>query len=156
MSPGQPRKRTSGTSVVEFSLIVPWAIFLFVGAFDWGFYAHALISIEDATREAALYAANLSSGNPKTSTACSLVLNELSISANVANLSTCTSGTVSSSQPVGISLSCTTLDSLNAVKVTVTYQTLQLIPIPGVLSGQVTLTRSVELPMNNNSSCTVS
>ena len=141
---------------MEFSLLLPWVVFLFVGAFDWGFFAHALISTENAARVGALYAANLSGGTPVTTTACGLVLNELSISANVAGQSTCTSGAVTSAHPVGISLTCTTLDSVNAVQVAVTYQTLQLIPIPGLLSGQATLYRTAKLPMKNNSSCTVS
>jgi Flp pilus assembly protein TadG len=140
---------------MEFALMMPWVIFLFVGAYDWGFYAHALISVEDATREAALYAANQSDGNPVTLTACSIVLSDLEISANVAGVTTCTSGAVTSSSPVGISMSCTTLDSVNAVKVAVTYQTLQLIPIPGALAGQMVLYRTAEMPMNT-SSCTVS
>lgn len=148
--------RTAGGSVIEFALLLPWLAFLFVGAFDWGFYAHALISTENATRVTALYAANLANGNPRTATACTLVLNELSIAANVAGLSTCTSGAVTSAAPVGVSLTCTTLDSLNAVKVAVTYQTLQLIPIPGLLVGQINLYRTSEMPMSNNSSCTIS
>ncbi len=150
------RGHSRGGSVIEFALLLPWVLFLFVGAFDWGFYAHALISTEDATRVAALYAANLSNGNPKTATACTLVLNELSIAANVAGLSSCTSGTVTNSQPVGVSLTCTSLDSLNAVQVAVTYRTLQLVPIPGLLTGQTTLYRTAEIPMNKNTSCSVS
>ena len=141
---------------MEFALLMPWVILLFVGAFDWGFYAHALISTEDATRSAAIYAANLANGNPVTATACTLVLNDLSISANVAGLSTCTSGAVTSAAPVGVSLTCTSLDSVNAVKAQVTYQTLQLIPIPGLLVGQTVLSRTAEMPMSKNSSCSVS
>ena len=150
------RRSARGGSIIEFSLLMPWLVFLFVGAYDWGFYAHALISTENAARVAALYAANLASGSPQTSKACTLVLNELSIAANVAGLNTCTSGAVSTSAPVAVSLSCTTLDSVNAVKVAVTYQTLQLIPIPGLLEGKATLYRVTEMPMNNNSSCSVS
>jgi hypothetical protein len=57
---------------------------------------------------------------------------------------------------VGVSWTCTTLDSINAVKLVVTYQTVQLIPLPGLLTGQITLYRSAEMPMNKNSSCTPS
>ena len=156
MQTGRLQKRTRGGSIIEFALLLPWILFLFVGAFDWGFYAHALISTEDATRVATLYAANLSNGNPKTSTACTLVLNELSVAPNVAGVSTCTTGAVTSSAPVGVSLTCKTLDSVNAVQTAVTYQTVALIPIPGLLAGQMTLYRTAEMPMNKNSSCTVS
>lgn len=150
------RKRSQcGASIIEFALMLPWIIFLFVGAFDWGFYAHALISTENAARVGAIYAANLSSGTPATSTACGLVLNELSIASNVAGLTTCGSGSsVTDAAPVAVSLTCTTLDSINAVQVAVTYRTVQLVPIPGLLTGKVTLYRTAQLPMNNNSSCT--
>jgi Flp pilus assembly protein TadG len=149
-------RRAKGGSVIEFALLLPWVLFLFVGAFDWGFYAHALISTEDATRVATLYAANLASGNPHTSTACALVLGELSITPNVAGVSTCTTGAVTNTQPVGVVLTCTTLDNINAVQVRVVYKTMQLIPIPGLLTGQTTLNRTAEMPMSKNSSCTIS
>lgn len=138
-------------------MMLPWIVFLFVGAFDWGFYAHALISTENAAWVASVYAANLSNGLPSTSTACGLVLKELSISTNVANLSTCNSGTsVTDAAPVAVSLTCTTLDSVNAVQVAVTYRTLQLVPIPGLLAGKATIYRVAELPMTGNSACTAS
>jgi hypothetical protein len=41
---------TAGGSALEFALLMPWYVFLFVGAFDWGFLAHALISTESAAR----------------------------------------------------------------------------------------------------------
>jgi Flp pilus assembly protein TadG len=141
--------------VVEFALLMPWMLFLFVGAYDWGFYAHALISTENATRVAALYGSNAPSGDVYWGNACTLVLQELSIAANVSGLSTCVNGsTVSSSSPVGVTVTCTSLDSISAVKIAVTYQTLQLIPIPGLLEGQATLYRITEMPMGNGNTCT--
>ena len=133
-------------------MLLPWIIFLFVGVYDWGFYAHALISAEDAARVAALYAAN--NGGGGTTTACTLVLNEMSISANVNGVSSCPTS-VTDSNPVGVSLTCTTLDSVNAVQAAVTYRTLQLIPIPGLLAGKVTLYRVAEAPIKGNGSCSV-
>lgn len=145
--------------MIELSLMLPWIVFLFVGAFDWGFYAHALISTESATRVAALYGANAANGNVSSSEICSLVLDELKIVANVSGLSSCT-GTLSNTQPVIVSTTCpaqsSSLDNLNTVQVTVTYQTLQLIPIPGLLEGQAILSRTVQFPMKNNNTCTVS
>jgi Flp pilus assembly protein TadG len=145
----QGRKHAKGASSIEFALLLPWIIFLFVGAFDWGFYAHALISTENATRVAAIYAANLGGGSISNSTACTLVLNELSIASNVAGVTSCT-GPVSDSQPVVVSVSCTTVDSVSSVQVGVTYRTVQLIPIPGLLEGKATLYRTATLPMNSN------
>jgi Flp pilus assembly protein TadG len=140
-----------GSSMIEFAFLMPWIIFLFVGAFDWGFYAHALISTENAARVAVVYAANLGGGSISKTTACNLVLNELSIAANVAGQTTCVWGTsVSSSSPVGVTETCTTIDSVSSVQVAVTYQTLQLIPIPGLLEGKATIYRTATLPMNPN------
>ena len=152
-------KRQRGGSVIEVSLLLPWIIFLFAGAFDWGFSAHALISTETA-RVSALYGANAASGSVSSSTVCSLVLDELYIGSNVANLTSCaTPGSINDTQPVGVSATCpgrlSAMGNLNTVQVQVAYRTIQLIPIPGLLSGKWTFTRTVQLPMANNTACTI-
>jgi len=40
--------------MVEFAMFLPWYLLLFIGAFDWGFFAHGLISTESAARVGAL------------------------------------------------------------------------------------------------------
>ncbi len=152
---GTSRRRRAGASLIEFSLLAPWVLFLFVGAFDWGFYAHGLISTENAARVAALYGANLSGGTVSNATACNIVLQELSVSSNVNGLVSC-SGPVSDAQPVVVALTCATLDSVNSIQVAVTYRTVQLIPIPGLLTGKTTIYRVAQLPMKNNSTCATS
>ena len=125
--------------MIETTLIFPWFVFLFVGVFDWGFFAHALISVESATRVAALYAAGQSSA-PSVSTLCPIVRNELKIAANVGDSLTC------ASSPLVVAVSSGTgPDSQTAYTISVTYTTLQLIPIPGLLNNQVTFTRSVQV-----------
>ena len=52
----RPRIAARGSSILEFTLLFPMFVFLFIGAFDWGFYIHALISAENAVRSAASYA----------------------------------------------------------------------------------------------------
>lgn len=147
-----------GSSVVEISLLLPWICFLFVGAFDWGFYAHALISVESAARVASVYGAGAASGQVSQSEACTLVLDELKIVANVQGLASCT-GTLSATQPVILTVTCpaptSSLDSLNYVQVAVQYQTVNLIPIPGILPGTTTLYRVAAMPMKGNHTCTV-
>ena len=91
------RRRQAGGSVVELSLMLPWFLFLFVGGFDWGFYAHALISTESAARVGALYGAGAPAGNVSSVTVCTLVLDEFKIVSNVTGLTTCT-GTLSASR----------------------------------------------------------
>ena len=152
----QPRgSRDRGQSVIEFTLMVPWLIFLFVGAFDWGYFSRALISAQSAARSAAVYGATLSSGTISSSTVCTVVLQQLGITANVAGLSGCT-GPISDSQPVVAASSCTSVAGINTFQVTVSYQTPQLIPIPGLLPGKVTINRTAQLPMKSNATCTIS
>jgi hypothetical protein len=44
--PGRERRerRRRGGSVLEMARLMRWYVLLSVGAFDWGYYAHALIS----------------------------------------------------------------------------------------------------------------
>jgi Flp pilus assembly protein TadG len=132
-------RQRRGGSALEMALLMPWYVFLFVGAFDWGFFAHALISVESATRVAALYAASQSSA-PSVSTICPIVVNEMKIVSNVGSSLTC------GSSPLVVSVtSGTGADGQTAYTVSVTYTTLNLIPIPGLLSRQTTFTRYLEI-----------
>jgi len=127
---------------MEMALLAPWVVFLFIGAFDWGFYAYSLISIENATRTAAGYiAAQNDTTQITTANACSAVLPELSSLPNIGTaMTTCTSA------PLIVSASqITSVDGQPAVQVNLTYTTPQLIPIPGLLAGQFTITRVVKM-----------
>src|ERR1700704_5922445 len=81
------RSRRSGGSIIEMTLLVPWYVFLFVGVFDWGYYAHALISTEAAARAAVLYTSKNSVTANDQATACIYALNELKVAENVPNTS---------------------------------------------------------------------
>jgi Flp pilus assembly protein TadG len=137
------KRRQSGSVLVEVTLLLPWYLFLFVGAVDWGFYSHALISVEAATRTAAMFAAQKASA-PSVATVCPYVLGELAIAANVGSTLDCTTAPVvvtiatlsSTSTPVSP-------DGGTAYSVSVRYSTVQLIPIPGLLAGKTTFTRTV-------------
>src|SRR5579863_4477438 len=142
------RKRCKGGSALEMALLLPWYLFLFVGAFDWGYYAHALISTESAARVAGTYAATSSTTATDTTNVCLFALQELSIVPNVANQTTC-----SGSSPVRITATeltgSSSPDGQNAAKVTVQYTTMQLIPIPGLLANQQTFYRTVEMRLRS-------
>ena len=144
--------------MIEFSLMLPWLIFLFVGSFDWGYYSHALISVESATRVAALYGANAANGNVSQSAACTLVLGEMSIAPNVGNLTGCT-GSIGATQSVILTPTCpapsSSLGNVNYVQIDLYYQTVSLIPIPGILRNSVILHRAVQMPMNGNQTCSI-
>jgi len=134
------RNTTAGHAVLETALLAPWIFFLFVGVLDFGFYAYALIAVENATRAAALNAGIW--GTNDQAAACRLVLDELSWMPNVKTLApTHTCGTA----PVRVqTASYTDTDGNLAARVTVTYETIPLIPIPGILMGKATISRAVD------------
>ena len=144
------RRRSGGNAVIEVTLLMPWFLFLFMGVFDFGFYAYALISTENAARAAALY---LSTGYgvaeggvgdpvPSSSAACQIVLGEMRRLPNVgAAVTGCNALPV---RVKGELLGPDPTDGSWSTRVTVTYQTVQLFPIPG-LTGRLTANRAVEM-----------
>jgi Flp pilus assembly protein TadG len=132
------RKRQRGGSALEMALLLPWYFFLFVGTFDWGFYAHALISTEAAARTAALYTSQSATTAADQAGACILANEEMRI---VPNISNSDATTCSSSPLVVTAASINGPDNLPATQVTVTYTTLSLIPIPFVLTNKATFYR---------------
>lgn len=127
---------------------MPWLIFLFIGAMDWGFYADALIATEAAARVACTYTSSSSAVVTDSSKACTYALGQLAKMPNVGSgISTCASGTaVSSASPVGISAtSITGPDGNAAAQVTVTYLTPVFIPMMGQLPTQLTITRTLKM-----------
>ncbi len=136
------RQKRRGGSVLEAALIVPWYIFLFVGAFDWGCYSRALISLEGAARNAALNASIDSAHATDTVAACQLVRVGMKSTVNVAASGPC------NSLPLIVTTTVVTgADGRNAASVSVSYRTQKLIPIPGLLAGQVTLSQTIEMPL---------
>jgi Flp pilus assembly protein TadG len=138
-------RRDRGNSIIEFAMFMPWLIFIFVGALDWGFYAYSLIATEAAARTGALYTSTGSSTVTDATTACTYALDHLRYMPNVGdNKTTCASGSaVNLSAPIGVSAtSITGPDGATAAQLSVTYLTPIFIPIPGLLPGQVTITRT--------------
>ncbi len=150
-----PRKRQKGQAAVEVALMAPWIFFLFVGVFDLGFYCYAAICTQNAARAVAIA---YSSGG--ISTPCQAALGELTTLPNI-NSGSCTlraSGSTTFTPPLTVwvnqqhpaacpdagqgsaaSASSTAYFCLQSV---VQYQTMKLLPIPGLLTGQMTLTRT--------------
>jgi hypothetical protein len=133
------------------ALMLPWLAFLFVGAFDWGYYAHALISTEAAARTAGTYAATNYVTATDSTNVCLFALEELRIVPNIVTSSTCNGSPVSvSTALIGPGQTNTnSADGQLAALVSVTYTTLQLIPIPGLLRSQATFYRTVEMRLRN-------
>lgn len=132
-------KGRRGNNIVEFSLLAPWYVFLFIGTFDMGLYGYTQISVENAARIAAYH----SSGTLAAVTdgkACTLALDQLKDLPVVPTVCTGNPLTVTStavSGPEGVANS--------AAQVTVTYVMPALVGIPGILPGQYTVTRSVTM-----------
>jgi len=133
----QKGRRKRGGAVLEMALLAPWVFFLFIGALDWGFYSYALISLQAAARTAALYTSTNVVTSTDSATACTLVLGEM---ANVPN-----AGSDCSANPLVTATSVTGLDGQPASQVAVTFQSLAMIPIPGLLAKQFTITRVVRM-----------
>ena len=96
--------------------------------------------METAARSAALYESTLLS--PDSNSACTIVLNEMSTLINTGSISSC------NSSPLVVTASTVTgPDNTNAAQVSVTYTTPVMIPIPGLLARQFTITRIVSMKM---------
>lgn len=146
------KTRCRGGSALEMALLLPWFVFLYVGAFDWGYYAHALISTENAARVAGTYAATSSTTANDTTNVCLFALEELRIVPNIGPSTTC-----GGSSPVAITTALigpgqantNSADGQLAALVSVQYTTLQLIPIPGLLKSQATFYRTVQMRLRS-------
>jgi len=134
-------RKTRGAAMMELAFLSPWIIFLFVGLFDWGFYAYSLITLENATRSAASWNANHNQPTNVTD-ACTIATSEMQSLVNMGGVTTCTGSpvSVSAAQVVGP-------DNDPAAMVAITYTTPRLIPIPGILRNQYTITRTVTMKL---------
>jgi Flp pilus assembly protein TadG len=140
------RERRRGNSIIEFSLLCPWYLFLFVGSFDMGLYSYALISVENAARVTAIACASGASACAWTSAtipqACPLALDQLknlpNAPASCATTPTPLSGTVTYTTSGGP-------DGGPTITVTVKYAMPTLVGIPNLLPGTYTVVRAVEM-----------
>ena len=158
------RRGQRGSAVVEAALMVPWIFFLFVGVLDFGFYSVAGIATQNAARAVAIQLANGSASD-----ACKTIRDELRLMPNMYGVTTCGSlpSDVTNAQPVAYCATtltgtanttcssaitkCADCDGSPAtgtnpssIQAVVTYQTVPLVPIPGILMGQMRLTRIAE------------
>jgi hypothetical protein len=124
---------------------MPLLAFLFVGALDMGFYCYGLITVESAARVAALYTSGSSTTLADASGACTYVLAEMRSLPNIpSSVTSCSANPVTvTAQPI------TGAGSSSATLVSVTYQSIPLIPIPGILASQFTWTRTVIMALRS-------
>ena len=164
------KRREGGSSIVEVALLAPWIFFLFVGIFDFGFYSYAAICTQSAARVVALAAAQTPTATVST---CNAALGEMKMLPNVgynpiASKCAVVSGAPSVNQatPVNVCVGTLTKTSGGGLRhsrlphccgdcvldtaatsafAVVTYQTIPFVPIPGMLTGQLTISRGAEV-----------
>ena len=124
----QSRKHERGSALIEFAFLFPMLFFLFLGVFDMGYFSYALIATTDAARAAALYTSTSSTTSSDSAGACTRVLMEFQAMPNASLVpSSC------NASPLQVTAqSITGPDGNPASQVTVIYQTIQLVPIPGL------------------------
>lgn len=133
------RWREHGHAVIEISLMAPWIFFLFMGTLDFGFYAYAIIATQSAARVAVMQTSQNSTTAANSTLACQYALTELNMLPNASSLNSC------GALPVTVNATLVVdADGANASQVAVTYQSINMIPIPG-LSGSLTLTRTAQM-----------
>jgi hypothetical protein len=155
--------RERGQAVIEVTLMTPWIFFLFVGVLDLGFYTYDAACTQNAARIAALQTAV----NPAlTSTqlqtlACDAAKLEMQRIPNIYNI-----GTSCGATPLTVTqqtLNCATKftdpsgnthppdcvpdPATVSSFVTVTYDSPNFVPIPGILTNQLHLMRTSEVRM---------
>ena len=167
------RKRQRGQAIVEASLMMPWLVFLFVGVLDFGFYAYTAICVQNAARAVAIASANPMS-TVKPCDAALGELNTLPHGSVSLAASTCTQypsgvganypysacvttlyvtlapsdincSTSATQKCADCTLASATTSLPTSVQAMVSFQTVPMIPIPGILTGQLTMTRTAEV-----------
>jgi len=141
-----PVRRRSGNSIIELTFMMPWLLFLFVGVFDTGFYCYALIATQNAARAVAVHnSISKAAATDPDGSGCQIAVFELKTAAYGRSMTACAAAPL---QVVSTYETSNTPDGNAAAKVVVTYQTVALIPIPGLLSGQMTITRTAWMAVN--------
>ena len=133
-----------GNAIIEFAFLAPWLLFVFVGILDYGFYANAMI----ATQNAARVGAEVNSASlltvVDTAGPCAYAKAALQYMPNSSSFSAaCNALPLIVTSPAVATADGAALTADTAV--TVQYQTASLIPIPGILPQQVTITRTVQM-----------
>jgi Flp pilus assembly protein TadG len=157
---GRPHT-TNGQGLVEFALVIPLILLLFMGIFDFGRAIYAYNTVANAARQGARVAAvNQANPGPPNDTSCAedqpvenAVTPHMSIRGCAAQAGIAlgiqpSSVTVTYAAPAGINLSCSpTLDVGCIATVTVTYSWRALTPVIGNIVGPITMTSTSQIPV---------
>jgi Flp pilus assembly protein TadG len=141
------RANQRGQAVLETALLLPWLVYCFVGAFDLGVYSYAMISAENAARVVGMYASASTSVASNPTLACTYALAELQDSPGVGSTSSCSATGVVN---VTTSYLSAGADGLPAAQVSITYKPSVAITLPGIMNGNLAITRTVEFPIRGS------
>jgi Flp pilus assembly protein TadG len=133
-----------GSNLIEFALIVPWYVLMFIGSYDLGLYSYALITVESAARVAANHCAT-SVAAVSDGVACTLVIDQLKYLPAAAP-------TVCTGNPLTVTASAVTGPegvANSAAQVTVTYAMPAVPGLPGFIPAQYTLSRTVTMKIKS-------
>jgi Flp pilus assembly protein TadG len=133
------RRGNEGHSVIEIALMAPWIFLAFVALFDFGIYAYAGMATANAARAAAVRTAAAPADVADQALACVQARRELRMMWNVSQTTDCTALPLIVTAAGG-----TGPDGRPTSRVTVTYQTPQLFPLPYMM-GRMTLRRVSEM-----------
>jgi TadE-like protein len=123
--------------------MMPWLLFLFVGVFDFGFYAYALIATQNAARAVAVHnSISKAAASDPDGSGCQIAIFELQTAAYGRAMAGY------GALPLQVTSTPEKINGIDAAKVVVTYQSAVLIPIPGLLPGQLTITRTAHMMVN--------
>ncbi|MBI4908522.1 MAG: pilus assembly protein [Acidobacteria bacterium] len=136
--------------------MAPWIFLLFIAVLDFGFYAYALISVENAARVGALYASSSLGAGSDGAGVCFHVVQEMRMLPNVGGSTACSClGGSCTAGPVQITATALSGGSCveatagaTCARVAVQYQTMQLFPLPG-LAGSMTMQRVVDISIKS-------
>ena len=149
---GRWNRGRRGNNIIEFSLMVPWYIFLFVGAYDFGFYSYSLIATQTAAQVAGTYCSTDGTKATDATNACTgYVIPQLKYLPNIgAAVTTCAASPLTvTATLLNSGTTPASPDGQPATLVSVAYVTPQLIPIPGLLPGQITITKTVTMRLRS-------
>lgn len=140
---------------MEFALIAPLLFPLMLVVFDFGLYAYAFISVENAARVAALRNSGGIDSAADQAGACSMAIDEMRGMPNIGSSFSSSCGgsplTVTATYLCGTSTSCSgssaSVDNEPAAKVTVTYFVPDLFKFPIVAPQSIT--RSAQMRMRS-------
>ena len=140
--------------MVEVAFMLPWIFFLFLAIFDFGFYAYALISVENGARAGALRASASVARANNTAYVCDTVLEELRSLPGIGLAAACNAsyqaGTIDPNQISGqITVASQAVapgpdGEGHAAQVTVTYRMVNLFPLPW-FPKEMTFVRTVRM-----------